>query len=189
MSPSKKSRKRSAKAAAPSDKNRVIAAEVIARAWQDEDFKKRLLTDPKKVLEDAGVDDIPAGTEVRAVENTDTVKYLVLPEPELMANYEEQLLRVVRASIPLPDDTQVRLIQNTKEKRYLVIPTLPAGAPARLNASHVQLLAAAGWEAINLYTTANAVAEANAAAVANAVGATQVAGAAVAVAVIGVVLI
>jgi hypothetical protein len=162
---------------------------LIARAWQDDEFKATLLEDPKRELEAAGVDDIPPDVEVIALENAVDVKYLVMPDAELLPTYEPMILELVRASLPLPSGTQLRFVQNTSTIRYLIIPTLPAGAPAGLEASHVELLAAAGWEAINAYTTANAVAEVNAAAWANVAAATEVAGAAVAVAVIGVVLI
>lgn len=175
--------------ARPGEKNRVIAAEVIAKALQDETFKKELLRDPKKILEDAGVDDLPATAEVVAVENTPTSKYLVLPDPELLPTFREQLFKVLSAGLPLPEGTEVRMMQNSKSTRYLVIPTLPPNLPFAIDSTHIQLLAAEGWEAINAYTTANAVAEVNAAVWANVGAATEVAAAAAVVAVIGVVLI
>jgi hypothetical protein len=52
--------------------------QVIAKTWADDDFKRRLLTDPVCALGVEGID-IPAGLEVRVVENTDRVFYLVLP--------------------------------------------------------------------------------------------------------------
>ncbi|MBI2910694.1 MAG: NHLP leader peptide family natural product precursor [Chloroflexi bacterium] len=52
--------------------------QVVAKAWQDEAFKHRLLADPRTVLEEQGVT-LPAGMEVRMVENTDRVMHLTLP--------------------------------------------------------------------------------------------------------------
>ncbi len=51
---------------------------IIARAWSDDAFKKKLLTDTVATLKKEGID-VPAGLEVRAVENTDKVFHLVLP--------------------------------------------------------------------------------------------------------------
>jgi hypothetical protein len=53
--------------------------QVVARAWQDEAFKQRLLRDPRGVLQEHGVS-VPAGSQVRLVENTDQVVHLVLPQ-------------------------------------------------------------------------------------------------------------
>jgi hypothetical protein len=51
---------------------------VVAKAWQDEAFKQRLLSDPKAVLAEHGIE-VPAWHEVRVVENTERVTHLVLP--------------------------------------------------------------------------------------------------------------
>ena len=52
--------------------------DVMARAFNDEAFKARLLADPKGVLEQEGVV-VPAGIEIRAVQNTENVIYLPIP--------------------------------------------------------------------------------------------------------------
>jgi len=52
--------------------------QVVAKAWTDEGFKRRLLADPKAALGEQGIV-VPAGTEVRVVEDTDRVHHLVLP--------------------------------------------------------------------------------------------------------------
>jgi len=52
---------------------------VVAKAWQDEAFKQRLLNDPHGVLQEHGLQ-VPAGRQVRVVENTDQVFHLVLPQ-------------------------------------------------------------------------------------------------------------
>jgi hypothetical protein len=51
---------------------------LIAKAWSDESFKRRLIADPAGTLKAEKVD-VPAGLEVRVVENTDRVFYFVLP--------------------------------------------------------------------------------------------------------------
>lgn len=51
---------------------------VIAKAWADEAFKKKLLADATAVLKGEGVA-IPQGVEVRVVEDTGKVFHIVIP--------------------------------------------------------------------------------------------------------------
>ena len=53
-------------------------AKMIARAWSDESFKALLLSNPKEALMECDII-MPAGVEVRVVEETDQVVYIVLP--------------------------------------------------------------------------------------------------------------
>ncbi len=53
-------------------------AQVIARAWSDPDFKARLLNDPRAALVGYGVD-LPAGLNLKIVENTTDTIHIVLP--------------------------------------------------------------------------------------------------------------
>lgn len=53
-------------------------AKVIAKAWSDEGFKKRLLAEAAAVLAEHGVE-VPTGVELKVVENTEKVVYFVLP--------------------------------------------------------------------------------------------------------------
>ena len=52
--------------------------QVVAKAWRDEAFKQRLHADPAGVLREHGIA-LPAGRQVRVVENTDQVTHVVLP--------------------------------------------------------------------------------------------------------------
>jgi hypothetical protein len=52
--------------------------EVVAKAWSDESFKERLKQDPHGVLAEHGIE-VPQGTQVNVVEDTDSVQHLVLP--------------------------------------------------------------------------------------------------------------
>ncbi len=57
--------------------------EIIEKAWKDESFKHELIKDTKKALKGVGVD-IPKGVEVKVVEESDNLVYLVIPsKPEL----------------------------------------------------------------------------------------------------------
>lgn len=52
--------------------------QIIAKAWTDEGFKQRLLSDAGAVFKEEGLE-IPEGVEVRMVANTDKVIHFVLP--------------------------------------------------------------------------------------------------------------
>ena len=53
-------------------------AQVVAKTWQDEAFKRRLVADPQAVLREQGLP-LPAGKTVRMVEDTAETMHLVLP--------------------------------------------------------------------------------------------------------------
>ncbi len=52
--------------------------ELIARALSDEALKAKLIEDPLNVFKAEGID-VPAGLEIKVLENTDKVFHLVLP--------------------------------------------------------------------------------------------------------------
>jgi Nitrile hydratase, alpha chain len=53
-------------------------SQLTAQVWTDEKLKQRLIATPAAVLQEHGLA-IPAGMDVRVVENTDKVFYLTLP--------------------------------------------------------------------------------------------------------------
>jgi hypothetical protein len=58
--------------------HRKRMAQVVAKAWSDEAFKKRFLSQPKAVLEEYGIT-LPAEMNVKVVEQTENLMYVVLP--------------------------------------------------------------------------------------------------------------
>jgi hypothetical protein len=52
--------------------------DIIKKCWDDDTFKKRFVSEPKKVLAEFGMD-VPDGLNVKVVENTDDTMYLTLP--------------------------------------------------------------------------------------------------------------
>ena len=68
--------------------------QIVAKAWQDDAFKKRLLADPAAVLKEQGLE-LPAGTQIRVVENTDQVIHLTLPAKPLERELSEAELEGV----------------------------------------------------------------------------------------------
>ena len=76
-------------------------AKIVAQAWADADYKARLLADPVAVLKEAGLD-LPAGVDLRVVENTANVAHFVLPAPPIGAHGTELEERVSALSIMPP---------------------------------------------------------------------------------------
>ncbi len=68
--------------------------QLVARAWADPAFKAKLLADPAGVLKENGLA-LPAGKQLKVVENTDKVVNLVLPtKPAPQELSEAELHRV-----------------------------------------------------------------------------------------------
>jgi len=66
--------------------------QILARCWTDAAFKARLLADPVAVLQAEGVR-VPAGVQLRVLENTAQVAYLVIPSRP--ADLSDQVLNDV----------------------------------------------------------------------------------------------
>jgi nitrile hydratase len=121
-------------------------AGVVARAWIDPEFKRRLLEDGTGTLADLGLTG-RSGEDILVLENTPTVHNLVVctlcscyPWPVLglppvwykSAPYRSRAVidpRGVLAEfgVDLPDDVEIRVWDSTAELRYLVLPMRPAG--------------------------------------------------------------
>jgi hypothetical protein len=69
-------------------------AQVVARAWSDEAFKRRLLAHPTAVLKEAGLA-VPGGVQFKVVENTERLIHLILPPAPSGELAGEELLGVV----------------------------------------------------------------------------------------------
>jgi len=120
-------------------------ARVVARAWVDADYKKRLLENGTKACEELGLD-VPA-LKLVAVENTPQVHNAVVctlcscyprmllgipPDWYKSRNYRSRMVREPRAvlaefGLKLEEGTQVRVHDSTADMRYLVLPMRPAG--------------------------------------------------------------
>jgi hypothetical protein len=76
--------------------------QIVKKAWQDEDFKKRLLAEPTAVLKEYDLE-IQPGIQVRVIENTDKIIHLTLPaKPQTGLLSEEELGHVVGGLIWSP---------------------------------------------------------------------------------------
>jgi nitrile hydratase subunit alpha len=121
-------------------------ARVVARAWVDPAYKRRLLADATAAIGELGYGGAQ-GEHMRVVENTPTVHNLVVctlcscyPWPVLglppvwykSAPYRARAVIDPRGilrefGLAIPDDVEVRVWDSTAELRYLVLPERPAG--------------------------------------------------------------
>ena len=69
-------------------------SQIVAKAWADESFKRRLLAEPATVLKEQGIA-VPSGVQVKVVEDTETVRHLTLPVKPVGELDEEALKHVV----------------------------------------------------------------------------------------------
>ena len=122
-------------------------ARVVAHAWADPDFKKRLLADPRSALAEMGCQLPDETTELAIFENDDKVHHLVVCT--LCSCYPRSLLgrppdwykslayrsrsvvdpRSVMREFGFDLDTsiEVRVLDSTADMRYLVLPRRPTG--------------------------------------------------------------
>lgn len=124
----------------------ALGAKVVARAWTDPAFKRRLLADGRAGCEELGIsfyDD----TGLIVLENTDQVHNLIVctlcscyPRPVLglppdwykLKPYRSRAVIEPRAVLAefgtvIPDDVEVRVSDSTSTLRYLVLPRRPEG--------------------------------------------------------------
>ncbi|MEQ8294549.1 MAG: nitrile hydratase subunit alpha [Roseovarius sp.] len=120
-------------------------AAVVARAWTDPEFKRRLLQDASAATREMGFDIGPL--HLIAVENTGTTHNLIVctlcscyprnllglpPDWYKTRAYRSRAVIEPRAvlrefGLELPDDVQVRVHDSTADMRYIVLPARPAG--------------------------------------------------------------
>ena len=121
-------------------------AEVVAKAWSDQEYKRRLLADGTSAIAELGFTGIQ-GEDMVVVENTPTVHNVLVctlcscyPWPTLglppvwykAAPYRARVISEPRAvlkefGVQLNDDTEVRVWDSTAELRYMVLPERPEG--------------------------------------------------------------
>jgi nitrile hydratase len=121
-------------------------ARLVARAWVDQEFKERLLTDAGEAARELGLDAGPS-TKLVALENTDDVHHMVVctlcscyprallgPPPAWYKSlpYRSRAVSDPRGvlsefGVDLDDDTELRVVDSTADIRYVVIPRRPPG--------------------------------------------------------------
>jgi len=121
-------------------------ARVVARAWTDAAFRKRLLTDAVAACAELGIAG-PEGGHLVAIENSKRIHNLVVctlcscyPWPVLglppvwykSFAYRSRAVRDPRGvlrefGVELADDVEIRVWDSSAEQRYIVLPERPAG--------------------------------------------------------------
>jgi len=121
-------------------------ARVVAKAWTDAGYKRRLLADATAAIAELGYTG-PEGAHIVVVENTPAIHHLVVctlcscyPWPTLglppvwykSAPYRSRAVMEPRSvlsefGLNISDDVEVRVWDSTAEIRYLVLPERPAG--------------------------------------------------------------
>jgi len=121
-------------------------AKVVARAWTDPAYRRRLLADGTAAIAELGFGG-PQGEYLVVLENTPTVHNVVVctlcscyPWPVLglppawykSPAYRSRIVREPRAvlrelGLELPAEVEVRVFDSSSEVRYLVLPERPAG--------------------------------------------------------------
>jgi nitrile hydratase len=122
-------------------------ARIVARAWTDPEFKKRLLADASAAAAELGIGGIQ-GEDMVVVENTDDVHNAIVctlcscyPWPTLglppnwykYPAYRARMVKEPRAvlrdefGVELPEDKEIRIWDTSAEVRYWVLPQRPPG--------------------------------------------------------------
>jgi thiocyanate hydrolase subunit gamma len=127
-------------------RNPALGARLVARAWIDPDFKRRLLENGRRGCDELGIsayDDV----ELIVLENTDRVHNLVVctlcscypravlglpPDWYKLKPYRSRAVREPRALLAefgtvIPDEVEIRVSDATAHVRFLVLPMRPAG--------------------------------------------------------------
>jgi nitrile hydratase alpha subunit len=133
-------------------------ARLVARAWVDPEFKRRLVADARSAALELGLDPGPSPIVV-ALENTETVHHMIVctlcscyprallgPPPAWYKSlpYRSRAVSDPRGvlaefGLELGDDVQLRVLDSTADIRYLVIPRRPPGTD-HLSEEHLAAL-------------------------------------------------
>lgn len=124
-----------------------LGAKVVARAWTDPEFRRRLLADATRACAEFGISGLQ-GEDMVVVENTADVHNVIVctlcscyPWPVLglppnwykEPAYRSRMVRAPRQVLredfgyDLPDSVEVRVWDSSSEMRYWVLPQRPGG--------------------------------------------------------------
>jgi nitrile hydratase subunit alpha len=122
-------------------------ARLVARAWVDQEFKRRLLADARVAADELDLDSGPSPVVV-AVENTEAVHHMVVctlcscyprallgPPPAWYKSlpYRSRAVSdphgvLTEFGVELDDGVELRVLDSTADVRYLVVPRRPVGS-------------------------------------------------------------
>ena len=133
-------------------------ARMVARAWRDPEYRRRMLSDGSQAAREVGLDVGPLKLVV--VENTPSVHNVIVctlcscyprmllglpPDWYKSRNYRSRVVREPRAVLgefgtEIPSDVQIRVHDSTADMRYLVLPRRPEGTDALSEADLAKLV-------------------------------------------------
>ena len=138
----------------------AIGGKIVAKAWVDPVFKKQLLADPLKTINQHFELDIITPLELVVLENTPTVHNVVVCT--LCSCYPRMLLGIPPAwyksidyrsrvvveprkvlaefGTNIPDSVEVRVSDSTADLRFLVLPNRPSGTEGMTEAQLADLV-------------------------------------------------
>ncbi|MDO9026098.1 nitrile hydratase subunit alpha [Zwartia sp.] len=138
----------------------AIGGKIVAKAWVDPEFKKKLIADPLKTINASFELDITTPLDLVVLENTPTVHNVVVCT--LCSCYPRMLLGIPPAwyksidyrsrivveprkvlaefGTHLPSDVEVRVSDSTADLRFLVLPNRPAGTEKLSEAQLAELV-------------------------------------------------
>src|SRR5450432_358021 len=124
----------------------ALGSMLVARAWTDPAFKKRLLANGNRAAEEMGIS-IYDDTDFTVMENTEQVHHIIVctlcscyPRPILglppdwykSKEYRSRAVREPRAVLAefgtiIPDTTEIVVNDSTANLRYMILPLRPKG--------------------------------------------------------------
>ncbi len=138
----------------------AIGGKIVAKAWVDPEFKKKLLADPLKTINESFKLDITTPLDLVVLENTPSVHNVVVCT--LCSCYPRMLLGIPPAwyksidyrsrvvveprkvlaefGTHMPDDVELRVSDSTADLRFLVLPYQPAGTESLSEAELAELV-------------------------------------------------
>jgi nitrile hydratase len=126
-------------------RNAGLGAKMVARAWLDQGYRQRMLSDGNAAAEEAGLDH--GAYKLIVVENTPDVHNVIVctlcscyprwllglpPDWYKSRNYRSRVVREPRSvlrefGLELPEQVTVRVHDSNADMRYLVLPLRPGG--------------------------------------------------------------
>jgi nitrile hydratase len=138
----------------------AIGGKIVAKAWTEPEFKKKLLADPLKAINESFELDITTPLDLVVLENTQKVHNVVVCT--LCSCYPRMLLGIPPAwyksldyrsrvvveprkvlaefGTVLAEEVEVRVSDSTADLRFLVLPNRPAGTEGMTQAQLAELV-------------------------------------------------
>jgi hypothetical protein len=71
---------------------------IVAKAWADDSFKKRLMSNPNAVLKENGLE-VDPGIQVKVIEDTEKLRHITLPPKPTEGELSEEQLSMAAGGI------------------------------------------------------------------------------------------